>query len=310
MVVVGVVDRIWPYGVAAPLYRAAGWVCVLPLPYGQKAPPPKVWLSRTQAISFIGHDGVDPDQEQVNTWLRTRPGGNVALRPPHGVLGLDLDLYKPAGRASYTALVDECGPLPPTWSSSARDDGSGIYWFTVPAGVPWAEGRAGEGIELITRTHRYAVVWPSRHRDTGTTYQWWTPDGQPAAAGWVPRVYELPALPTVWGRRLSQPATPRPATVDTHAPRSGGYAAAALAGAVAELSAMREGSRRNNALNRKAFHLGGLVAGGALDHSQVRDELLRAAEANGHVAKHGLRQTLATINSGLRAGAARPRRTA
>ena len=102
------------------------------------------------------------------------------------------------------------------------------------------------------------------------------------------------------------------ATVDTHPSRGsvGGYAAACLAGAVAELAAMGEGTGRNNALNRKAYHLGGLVGAGQLDHDHVRAQLLHAAEANGHLGKHGLRQTLATIDSGLAAGAKRPRRTA
>ena len=62
--------------------------------------------------------------------------------------------------------------------------------------------------------------------------------------------------------------------------------------------------------NRKAFHLGGFVSAGQLQHADVREQLYRAAQANGHVAKHGDRQTLATIDSGLRAGAQRPRRTA
>src|SRR5690606_18359163 len=90
----------------------------------------------------------------------------------------------------------------------------------------------------------------------------------------------------------------------------GGYEAACLAGAIAELAALRPGMGRNNALNRKAFHLGGLVGAGLLDQAHVRAELYRAAEAHGHVAKHGARQTWATIDSGLRAGMAKPRRTA
>jgi len=289
------------YGTAAPLYLAAGWVGVLPLPYGRKTPPPD---------GFTGRQGVDPTLAEVRAWVRRFPGGNVALRLPPQVVGLDLDLYKPDGAASYAALVDELGPLPATWRSSARDDQSGIRLFRAPAGVRWAEGRAGPGIELIHHGHRYAVVWPSRHPDGGT-YRWWHPTGRPALR--LPRVNELPALPAAWCQRLSQPPTPPPATVDTHPAHAGArhrYAEACLAGAVAELAAMREGMRRNNALNRKAYHLGGLVGAGLLDHDDVRQQLLRAAEANGHLAKHGLRQTLATIDSGLRAGMQRPRRIA
>jgi len=289
------------YGAAAPLYLAAGWVGVLPLPYGRKTPPPD---------GFTGRHGVDPTLVEVRAWVRRFPGGNVALRLPPQVVGLDLDLYKPDGAASYAALVDELGPLPATWRSSARDDQSGIRLFRAPAGVRWAEGRAGPGIELIHHSHRYAVVWPSRHPDGGT-YQWWHPAGRLALR--PPHVDELPALPPAWCQRLSQPPTPPPATVDIHPARvvaGHRYAEACLTGAVAELAAMRPGSGRNNALNRKAYHLGGLVGAGLLDYAHVRAELYKAAEANGHVAKHGARQTWATIDSGLRAGMAKPRRIA
>lgn len=301
------------YGDAAGLYLAAGWAGVLPLPPRAKKRPPKVWLSPTEAVSFTGYDGVDPTAAQVRAWMRTRPGGNVALRMPATVVGLDLDLYKAVGAASYARLVDELGPLPATWRSSARTDGSGIALFTMPAGVRWAERRAGDGIELIHHGHRYAVVWPSLNPDTATIYRWWTPTL--IVAGWVPRVDEVPALPAAWGRRLTESPASKTATVITHPGRrrrvaGSGYAAAALAGAVDELAAMGAGSGRNNTLNRKAYALGGLVAAGHLDHATVARHLYDAAVANGHVAKHGERQTMATIDSGLRAGAARPRRSA
>ena len=298
------------YGTAASLYLAAGWTGVLPLPYGRKKHPPCVKDTTGRVVvSFTGRHGVDPTPDQLRAWASRYPYGNLALRLPSTVVGLDLDLYKPAGAASYAQLVDELGPLPPTWRSSARTDGSGIRLFTVPAGVAWAERRAGPGIELIHYHHRYAVAWPSRHPN-GATYQWWTPTGK--LADRVPRVDELPPLPPAWCHRLTHPPAPLPATVDTHNSQlaRGGYAAACLAGAIAELAALRPGMGRNNALNRKAYHLGGLVGAGLLDHDDVRQQLLRAAEANGHLAKHGLRQTLATIDSGLRAGMQRPRRIA
>jgi hypothetical protein len=295
-------DLIRGYADAAPRYRAAGWLSVLPLPARRKQYPPE---------GFTGRLAAEPTQAQVQVWMRQFPSGNVALRLPVGVLGVDLDLYKPAGVASYATLVDELGPLPPTWVSTARDDGSGIRLYRVPAQVRWAERRAGPGIELIHSGHRYLVVWPSLHPDTLDRYRWWPPHARPT--GRLPTVAQLPPLPPHWGRRLSEPPPrPQPATVDTHSgrPASGGYAQASLAGAVADLAAMGAGSGRNNALNRKAYHLGGLVAAGHLDLTVVRAQLYHAAQANGHVDRHGPRQTLATIESGLRAGMNRPRRSA
>jgi hypothetical protein len=216
---------------------------------------------------------------------------------------VDLDLYKADGAASYAALVAELGELPPTWRSSARSDQSGIRLFHVPAGVVWAERRAGPGIELIHTDQRYAVVWPSIHPDGGG-YRWNTPAGDPAFR--LPRVDEFPALPAAWQQRLSATPIPRPARSgrpgNTHPPRLS-YAEASLAAACADIAAMPAGSGRNNALNRKAFALAGL----GIDPDRIRAGLYAAAEANGYVAAHGPRAALATIESGLRAGAARPR---
>ncbi|MFY1656899.1 bifunctional DNA primase/polymerase [Micromonospora sp. WMMD1274] len=294
---------IYPYAAAAPAYRAAGWAGTLHLPAGQKWPPPPGWTGRGAPY---------PDDADVDRWCRHYPAANIALRLPPTVLGIDVDCWdgKP-GAASFASLSAECGPLPPTWATTSRGDGSGIRLYRVPAGVRWQERRAGPGIELLHSGHRYAVVWPSMHPE-GRRYRWIGPDVLPADR--VPHVAELPALPASWGRRLSEvPVRARQACTQRggSGPRvGGGYAAASLAGAVAELSALGPGSGRNGYLNRKAFALGGLVAAGLLAEDEVRDSLYRAAVLNGHVDKHGERQTWATIESGMRAGRSRPRTAA
>ena len=63
---------------------------------------------------------------------------------------------------------------------------------------------------------------------------------------------------------------------------------------------------RNNGLNRAAYSLGRLVAGGEVATELVYGELLAAALATGL----GHREASRTIRSGLRAGATRPRRPA
>jgi hypothetical protein len=57
-------------------------------------------------------------------------------------------------------------------------------------------------------------------------------------------------------------------------------------------------------LNRAAFNLGQLVAGGVLEVEQVRTMLLAAALEVGNPEP----KARATIESGLRGGAAKPRR--
>lgn len=61
---------------------------------------------------------------------------------------------------------------------------------------------------------------------------------------------------------------------------------------------------RNNRLNRAAFSLGTLVAGGELDAVLVERELVAAALAAGLSEP----ETRVSVASGLRAGAREPRR--
>lgn len=80
------------------------------------------------------------------------------------------------------------------------------------------------------------------------------------------------------------------------------YASAALDGEVARVKAAQEGTR-NDTLNVAAFNLGQLVATGALPVAQVERELTDAGLSTGL----GAGEVRATLRSGLRAGAGRPR---
>ena len=85
------------------------------------------------------------------------------------------------------------------------------------------------------------------------------------------------------------------------------YYRCALKDECAALATMPKDSGRNNALNRAAFNLFQLVAGGGLDENEVRERLFSAAEANGLVADDGAASVRATIESGAKAGCAQPR---
>ena len=73
----------------------------------------------------------------------------------------------------------------------------------------------------------------------------------------------------------------------------------------ANLAAVHPGGR-NVALNQAAWTLGRWIAVGALDQSQVEDQLFAAATENGLVKDDGQRQAWATIRSGLGAGLRSP----
>jgi hypothetical protein len=86
--------------------------------------------------------------------------------------------------------------------------------------------------------------------------------------------------------------------------RGGRYGAAALA-RQSDLVRGAQPGDRNRTLNRAAFSLGQLVAGGAIDRIVVERALLDAALECGL----GTREAETTIRSGIEAGLERPRQT-
>jgi hypothetical protein len=87
--------------------------------------------------------------------------------------------------------------------------------------------------------------------------------------------------------------------------RGHAYAAAALQGAAAELSAAPKG-KRNQTLNAIAFRLGRMIARGWVDEKSVADALLGACDTNKYRREHGHRATMKTIESGIEAGKKEP----
>ena len=49
--------------------------------------------------------------------------------------------------------------------------------FRTILALPNPDGEVTGDVEICQQSHRYAVVWPSIHPDTGTVYRWYTPDG-------------------------------------------------------------------------------------------------------------------------------------
>ena len=191
------------YGDAAPRYYEAGW-SPLPLPRGAKTSPPE---------GTTGQTGRWPTVDDVQLWSTQFPDGNVGLRLPDTVVGIDVDDYDgKGGGATLAELIDKYGELPPTWMSSSRGLGtSGIRVFRIPAGVAFP-GMLGRGIDVIQHHHRYVVAAPSVH-PSGNRYGWYTPEGDRAQA--PPVVGDLPDLPTSWleGLRIREHETPTPLPV-------------------------------------------------------------------------------------------------
>lgn len=207
-------ERVFADHVAA--YALAGWPCVLPVPPATKTPPPS---------GFTGAEGRDTDPHQLVAWAKTHATSSIALRMPDGVIGIDADQYEKDGKQKHgaetiAAREVEWGPLPATWSSTARGDGpSRIRFYRVPA-QRYATRLSAEhdgvltgDVEVIQRHHRYAVVWPSHHESAGGPYLWYDPAGAVAAA--PPSPADLAELPAAWVAGLAEGAAAAgPASAD------------------------------------------------------------------------------------------------
>jgi P4 family phage/plasmid primase-like protien len=189
-----------PWFSFAVLYFQAGWY-PLPLPIRKKKSPPSGTTGKYEA----------PGKELIERWLREyEKRGNIALRVPDNVIGIDVDAYDDkVGRASFAELQADLGPLPPTWTLTARNDGvSGIRFFRVPPGLHWS-GEPIPDVQIVQHRHRYAVAYPSIHPDTRAVYRWYPPkaalNGNPPVTveHELPKIADLPDLPVEWIDALS-----------------------------------------------------------------------------------------------------------
>lgn len=185
------------------LYRERGWCS--PIPLGEpgvrarKAPVPR---------GTTGHDARVPTERVLDHWLTTCAANNIALHLADniGVIGVDVDSYTSAsgkvksGEATIERLQAELEcEFPPTFKVTARGLGaSGIHFYRVPPGFEYLTKL--KDVEIIQAKHRYAMVWPSEHPETGETVCWYAgarPDG--SAHGRKikspPAVTDLPDLP-------------------------------------------------------------------------------------------------------------------
>lgn len=188
-----------PFGSAANQYVAAGWLGVLPLA-GKK----------NILKSLTGGEGMDAgsDRQYLNELLYHYGDFNIGIRMPEGVVGLDVDDYgEKHGAETLTQLAERAGPLPVTWTSTARGAGASrthFFRFRHDGPLRW---RNQPGIDIIQRGHRYSAVWPSINPDTDTMYRWWNPDGEMIDE--IPHQIDLAELPQSWIEALTE----RPLTV-------------------------------------------------------------------------------------------------
>jgi hypothetical protein len=178
-----------PYADAAWSSRNAGWPNQIPL--RGKFPP---------VAGYTGRAGLDVSGADIQAWIDGPEGSwNIAQRMPEWLIGIDVDHYgEKTGADTLAALEEKLGPLPATWRSTARgaDNPSGIRYFRVPEGRRWVTELGS--IEIIQRSHRYAVHPPSINPKTGTRYELIDADGNVAGEDEIPDPRSFPMLPDAW----------------------------------------------------------------------------------------------------------------
>ena len=207
-----------------------------------------------------------------------------------------LDIDGAEGEASLRALEAKHGAIPKTRTVvTARGRHA---WFAYPGPIPTTVGRIGPGID--TRgDDGYVVVPPSIHQ-TGHRYAFL---GDP----WAP-IEPAPAWLIIAARTKPVKLITERALATIRGPcRAGAYGHAALRAEIAALAATPPG-RRNDTLNRAAFSLFQLVAGGELDRGRGdrgAPASLRRRTASSLMMAGG--SVHATIRSGRGAGMQHPR---
>lgn len=263
-----------------------------------------------------GYQDAGADAGQINAWWDKWPDANIGFAcGPSGYIALDADPARldAAGRA-FVADLEQNYPT----ATQDTPTGGAHYLYELPSGVALGNsaGRLPQGVDV--RVNGYILLSPS-----SVTYR-----GDDAAAKGVPdgftgryawragmRPNEFPPQPLpdhvlemLKAKERDRPPARPPAQDAGRVPPprndTGRYAAAALE---KELDALARAplGERNERLNKSAFSLGQLVAGGALDEHEVADKLATVALAIGLEE----RETARTIASGLRGGAATPRGT-
>jgi Bifunctional DNA primase/polymerase, N-terminal len=232
------------------------------------------------------------NRARVLAWWTRHPQANIGLATGHRFDVLDVD--GPEGAHAIRELaathdLHSSGPL-------VRTGGGGWHYYLSPSGLGNTRPAGLKHVDWRGRGG-YVVAPPSRHA-SGHPYQW--------VRG---RDLETPLaeIPAPLRARLEHRPPKRPAgPVELAAAGRDRYARAALAEELARVATAPVG-HRNRQLWESTRNLYNLVAAGALDHREVDQRLLQAAERCGLLTEEP-RQTHRTLASGRKIGLAHPGR--
>lgn len=294
-----------PYSRSSLAYIRKGWMD--PIPMGPNAQEHRDGQEKSKlpgVSGFTGYEGKPVGFTQAQEWNSQNLGSrNIGLRMLSHTVAIDVDhgYGKDGGEAKQggTTIANAeaaLGALPATWTSTARgpEQPSRISLFRLPVGKTVRKGAEkafnrtyGEDVEIIHRTWRHVVVFPSLHPSTQTGYEWYRPDGthddsatQEPKGLPGPTVVELPELPEAWVQFLcDEPA----ATASEDDLFESASTVATLFGAPSA-----DGSKTWRKAKAEAVIAEKLAAVRAVDsHSKVRDTIGGAARLLAHFVAGG-----------------------
>jgi hypothetical protein len=272
-----------------------GWLAHIAVDAGCSCRDPHCGQVAKHPLGVLVPHGVKEattNRARVLAWWTQQPQANIGLATGHRFDVLDVD--GPIGAQAIRAFAGEhalhsSGPLVRT--------GGGWHFYLAPTGLGNVAPRDLEQVDWRGRGG-YVVAPPSRHR-SGHRYRWVAGRDLDTPLAGVP----APLLERLQHRQADRPAPVSSAPIgDRPGPR---YGQAALAQEVARVATAPQG-QRNQRLWEAARNLYNLVATGTLDHREVHQGLLQAAERCGLLAQEP-RQTHRTLASGRQIGLAHPR---
>ena len=269
------------------------------------------------------------DPATIAAWFEKWPGAMIGVKcgRESGLLVVDCDVDTAKNIDAVATFAEMFPSLPET--TTVRTPRTGRhYYFSYPcagADIRNSAGKIAPGIDI--RAEGGYVVAAGSQRSDGVFYEALV-DTEPAPApqALIERLAaekpkaEAPPPPS------AKAEAPPPASRDDAERamlaravargrrgerRSGNghdnaYGRAALEAECAKVASAVPGTR-NHTLNAAAFSLGQLIAGGVLGEAETRLALRDAADACGLIRDDGAPSVVATVNSGLAAGAKQPR---
>jgi hypothetical protein len=244
-------------------------------------------------LTAHGFDDATDDAGQITAWWSKDPEACIGMAVPEGVAVIDID-PRNGGNETIKALRSEHGRGAFPSTKTAKTGGGGVHkWYAVDPALE-LRGKLGRGVDVKRAGRGYVIVPPSF---TVVGRYTWTRGGEVATMpDWMVEALTKPAPKPEAAERAADAPTIPPFTDGT------AYGERALHLEVERLREAQPGER-NDALNRAAFSLAQLIAGGELLEEPAVAALTEAA------ADLGLedRETEATLESAMAAGFAEPR---